>query len=142
MQLNTPDVNPSQGLTALPTNIIDTSELIANSCIGRSKRPEGKFIITGNEGLPVMPDDPSIAPYQTYQIPTVTSTNISTPQENAFDLENSVAGGKPHNFPKSAPLIEAQGWIYGTNGEVILTASAPTVAPDGSWSQLPTCSGD
>ncbi|MBD2527666.1 S-layer family protein [Nostoc sp. FACHB-133] len=40
VQLNTPDVNPSQGLTALPTNIIDTSQLIANSCIARSKRPK------------------------------------------------------------------------------------------------------
>ncbi|MCC5669909.1 filamentous hemagglutinin N-terminal domain-containing protein [Nostoc sp. CHAB 5784] len=141
VQLNTPDVNPSQGLTALPTNIIDTSQLIANSCIARSKRPEGKFIITGNGGLPVMPDDPSIAPYQTYQIPTVQSASISTPQENALDLEDSITGSKPHNPPKSAPLIEAQGWVYGSNGEVILTAFAPTVAPHSSWLQLSTCSG-
>ncbi|MBX9252520.1 filamentous hemagglutinin N-terminal domain-containing protein [Desmonostoc muscorum CCALA 125] len=134
VQLNTPDVNPSQGLTTLPTNIIDTSQLIANSCIARSKRPEGKFIITGNGGLPVMPDDPSIAPYQTYQIPTVTSASISTPQENT-------ATDKKHELLTPTPLIEAQGWIYGVNGEVILTASVPTVAPGGSWSQLPTCSG-
>ncbi|MBD2527919.1 S-layer family protein [Nostoc sp. FACHB-133] len=134
VQLNTPDVNPSQGLTTLPTNIIDTSQLIANSCIARSKRPEGKFIITGNGGLPVMPDDPSIAPYQTYQIPTVTSASISTPQENT-------ATDNKHELLTPMPLIEAQGWIYGANGEVILTASAPTVAPGGSWSQLPTCSG-
>ncbi|WP_414519506.1 filamentous hemagglutinin N-terminal domain-containing protein [Nostoc sp. PCC 9305] len=141
VQLNTPDVNPSQGLTALPTNIIDTSQLIANSCIGRSKRPEGKFIITGNGGLPVMPDDPSIAPYQTYQIPTVQSASISTPQENALDPKDSITSNKPHNAPKSAPLIEAQEWMYGANGEVILTASAPGVPPHGFWSKLPTCSG-
>ncbi|MHC5932816.1 two-partner secretion domain-containing protein [Nostoc sp.] len=141
VQLNTLDVNPSQGLTALPTNIIDTSQLIANSCIARSKRPQGKFIITGKGGLPVMPDDPSIAPYQTYQIPTVQSASISTPQENALDPKDSITSNKPHNAPKSAPLIEAQGWMYGANGEVILTASAPTVSPHGSWLKLPTCSG-
>ncbi|MEH2358486.1 MAG: filamentous hemagglutinin N-terminal domain-containing protein [Nostoc sp.] len=141
VQLNTLDVNPSQGLTALPTNIIDTSQLIANSCIARSKRPQGKFIITGNGGLPVMPDDPSIAPYQTYQIPTVQSASISTPQENALDPKDSITSNKPHNAPKSAPLIEAQGWMYGANGEVILTASAPTVPPHAFWSKLPTCSG-
>ncbi|MEH2317039.1 two-partner secretion domain-containing protein [Nostoc sp.] len=141
VQLNTRDVNPSQGLTALPTNIIDTSQLIANSCIARSKRPEGKFIITGNGGLPVMPDDPSIAPYQTYQIPTVQSTSISTPQENPLDAKDSITSNKPHNPPKSAPLIEAQGWMYGANGEVILTASTPTVPAHGSWLKLPTCSG-
>ncbi|MEH2296422.1 two-partner secretion domain-containing protein [Nostoc sp.] len=141
VQLNTPDVNPSQGLTALPTNIIDTSQLIANSCIARNKRPQGKFIITGNGGLPVMPDDPSIAPYQTYQIPTVQSVSISRRQENTLDPEDSITSNKPHNPPKSAPLIEAQGWIYGANGEVILTASTPTVPPHGSWLKLPTCSG-
>ncbi|MEH1903636.1 MAG: filamentous hemagglutinin N-terminal domain-containing protein [Nostoc sp.] len=137
----TPNTDPTQGLNALPTNIIDTSQLIANSCIARSKRPEGKFIITGNGGLPMMPDDPSIAPYQTYQIPTVQSASISTSQENALDPEDSITSNKPHNPPKSAPLIEAQGWMYGFNGEVILTASAPTVLPHGSWSQLSTCSG-
>ncbi|MBN3873596.1 S-layer family protein [Nostoc sp. JL33] len=141
VQLNTLDVNPSQGLTALPTNIIDTSQLIANSCIARSKRPEGKFIITGNGGLPVMPDDPSIAPYQTYQIPTVQSASISAPQENALDPKNPTTSSKPYHFVKSAPLIEAQGWMYGANGEVILTASASTVPPHSFWPQLPTCSG-
>ncbi|MBN4006262.1 MAG: filamentous hemagglutinin N-terminal domain-containing protein [Nostoc sp. LPT] len=135
VQLNISDVNPSQSLTALPTNIIDTSQLIANSCIARSKRPEGKFVITGNGGLPVMPDDPSIAPYQTYQIPTVQSASISTPQENL------TTSNKPYYSVKSAPLIEAQGWMYGSNGEVILTASAPSIAPHSSWLQLSTCSG-
>ncbi|MEH2252814.1 S-layer family protein [Nostoc sp.] len=141
VQLNTPDVNPSQGLTALPTNIIDTSQLIANSCIARNKRPKGKFIITGNGGLPVMPDDPSIAPYQTYQIPTVQSASISTRQENPLNPKNPTTNNKPYHFVKSAPLIEAEGWMYGSNGEVILTASAPTVSPHNSWSQLPTCWG-
>ncbi len=135
VQLNTLDVDPSQGLTTLPTNIIDTSELIANSCIARSKRPEGKFIITGNGGLPLMPDDPPVASYQTYQIPTVTSASISTPQENT-------ATDNKQKLLTPAPLIEAKGWIYGTNGEVVLTASAPTAAPGGSWSQLRTCSVD
>ncbi|WP_341530482.1 S-layer family protein [Nostoc sp. UHCC 0302] len=134
VQINAPDVDPSQGLTTLPTNIIDTSQLIANSCIARSKRPEGKFIITGNGGSPVMPDDPAVASYQTYQIPTVTSASISTPQENT-------ATDNKHELLTPAPLIEAKGWIYGSDGEVILTASAPTVAPDAPWSQLPTCSG-
>ncbi|MEH2043504.1 hypothetical protein [Nostoc sp.] len=125
----------------MPTNIIDTSQLIANSCIGRSKRPEGKFIITGNGGLPVMPDDPSIAPYQTYQIPTVQSASISTLQENALGLGDFITASKPHNLSKSTPLIEAQGWMYGPHSEVILTASTPTVPAHSFWSQFSTCSG-
>jgi len=81
-----------------------------------------------------MPDDPAVASYQTYQIPTVTSASISTPQEN-------IAADNKHELLTPAPLIEATGWMYGVNGEVILTASAPNIAPGGSWSKLPTCSG-
>ncbi|HEY9648388.1 MAG TPA: hypothetical protein V6C88_18565, partial [Chroococcidiopsis sp.] len=31
--------------------------------------------------------------------------------------------------PADAPLIEAQGWVIGANGEVILTAQAPMATP-------------
>ena len=88
-----------------------------------------------------MPDDPSIAPYQTYQIPTVQSASISRRQENTLDPEHPTTSNKPYHSVKSAPLIEAQGWMYGANGEVILTASAPTVSPHGFWSKFSTCSG-
>ncbi|MDZ8189996.1 MAG: S-layer family protein, partial [Nostoc sp. ChiSLP02] len=135
VQVNTPDVNLSQGLTELPANIIDTSGLITNSCIAQSQRSRGKFIITGNGGLPVMPDDPSIALYQTYQIPTFTSANILTPQENT-------AADKKHELATSLPLIEASGWIYGSDGQVILTASTSGVIPYSYWSKVPSCSGN
>lgn len=81
-----------------------------------------------------MQDDPAIAPYQTYQIRPVQSASILTPQENA------ATDNKPELLTP-APLIEAQGWIYGPNREVILTSYAPTVTPHSSWSKLPTCSG-
>jgi large exoprotein involved in heme utilization and adhesion len=150
-----PNVNPTQGLVALPTNAIDTSQLIANSCIGRSNRREGKFIITGNGGLPVRPDDPPIAPYQTYQIPTVQSASVSGSREREGDLR--YPSGSPTDYaaalryrslttnsdnatpPTPKPLVEATGWKYGAHGEVILVAQAPTVAPDSSLSKLPTC---
>ncbi len=136
VQLNTPDIDPNRGLAALPTNVIDPSELIANSCIGRSNRREGKFIITGNGGLPLMPDDPPVAPYQTYQIPTLQSARVSGSREPERD--RSISSNSLNSTPPK-PLLEATGWKYGDRGEVILTALAPTVAPDSSWSKLPTC---
>jgi len=138
--LNTLDIDPSQSLAELPTNLIDSSGLIANSCIGRSNQTSGKFIITGNGGLPVMPDDPLVASYQTYQLPTVHSASVSTLQENPQDLEDTTTS-KPNNSSTSAPIVEANGWIYSPNGDVILTADAPTVAPNSSKFQLPTCLG-
>jgi filamentous hemagglutinin family protein len=148
VQLNTPDIDPNQGLAALPTNVIDPSELIANSCIGRSNRREGKFIITGNGGLPLAPDDPPVAPYQTYQIPTVESASVSRSGEREGDSEASRERSADRSLttnslnstpPTAKPLVEASGWKYGAHGEVILTAQAATVAPDSSLSKPPTC---
>ncbi|GAA6623044.1 hypothetical protein NUACC26_088690 [Scytonema sp. NUACC26] len=82
-----------------------------------------------------------VASYQTYQIPTVQSASVSTLQENALRSEDINTDSKPNNSSTSALLVEAQGWIYGRDGEVILTADTPTVAPKGSVSQLPACLG-
>jgi large exoprotein involved in heme utilization and adhesion len=154
--INRPDIDPNRGLAALPTNVIDQSELIANSCIGRSNRREGKFIITGNGGLPVMPDDPPVAPYQTYQIPTVQSASVSgshqpegdyAPHTGIGDRE-ALLRSADRSFstnslnstpPTSSAIVEASGWKYGANGQVILVAQAENVAPRSSWSKLPTC---
>lgn len=165
VQLNTPDIDPNRSLVALPANVINTSGLIANSCIGRSNRREGKFIITGNGGLPVTPDDPAIAPYQTYQIPTVESASISGSPEQEGDgtphtgigesiaskerllsmVENHSADRSFSNNssnstpPTTSPLVEASGWKYGAHGEVILVTQPGNVAPRSSGSKLPTC---
>ncbi|HEY9730227.1 MAG TPA: S-layer family protein, partial [Chroococcales cyanobacterium] len=140
VQLNASEFDPNRGLVVLPTNVIDSSELIANSCIGRSNRRAGKFIITGNGGLPLTPDDPPVSPYQTYQIPTVQNASISTYRE--LDSASSIAptSNMPNNRT-SAPLVEAQGWVYDSHGKVILTAQAPTVTTRDSWSKLHTCPG-
>jgi filamentous hemagglutinin family protein len=139
-KITLPNVNPPQGLLILPTNAIDSSELIANSCIGRSNRRAGKFIITGNGGLPLTPDDPPVSPYQTYQIPTVQNASVSTYRE--LDSASSIAptSNRPNNRTP-APLVEAQGWVYDSHGKVILTAQAPTVTTHDSRSKLPTCPG-
>ena len=87
------------------------------------------------------PDDPPVAPYQTYQIPTVQSASVSgshQPEgENVASKEQSVDRSFSTNSsnstpPTASPLVEATGWKYGEEGEVILIAQAPTVAPHSS----------
>ncbi len=87
-----------------------------------------------------MPDDPPVAPYQTYQIPTVESASVSGSREPERD--RSISSNSLNSTPPtSKPIVEATGWKYGSRGEVILTALAPTVAPHSSWSKLSTCPG-
>ena len=130
VDITTPGIDPSRGLTNLPENLVDSSELIANSCIARgSRQEENSFVITGTGGLPPRPGDGLTSPYPT-------GTVRSIPTSSA-----SIDAGKTHNSTTStpAPLVEAKGWMYGANGEIILTAQANTVTPSGDWSTLPKC---
>ena len=60
---------------------------------------------------------------------------LDSETENTSDVTSQT------NLTPSTPqqLVEAQSWVYGANGEVILTAQAPTVIPHNSWSTSPSC---
>jgi filamentous hemagglutinin family protein len=95
VQLNTPDIDPRQQVVALPDAIVDSAQLIANSCLVPSVRRQGTFVLAGVGGLPSVPTSPLRSPFQTYTIPTNTATSAQT-----------------HSSPQLKPLIaEAQG-IY------------------------------
>jgi probable HAF family extracellular repeat protein len=166
VQINTPDVDPSRGLANLPENLVDTSALIANSCIARSSQQGGSFTITGRGGLPTRPGDPFTSPYPTGTVRSLPSTSASNhapgsnlevtnpehsqPRRVTEPIDRIRQSTQAQNHPDAAsfhtptpptpaPLVEASGWVYGANGEVILTAQSPTVTPHSSWSTLPTC---
>ncbi|KAM3089892.1 filamentous hemagglutinin N-terminal domain-containing protein [Phormidesmis sp. 146-35] len=101
--LNTPDVDPSRGLVTLPTELRDTSGLIASGC----PADEGNsFSITGNGGLPEDPRQPLMG--------------------NGVWLDDRATGQSQSSIPQSVPtIVEAQGWIRDSNGQVTLVATHP-----------------
>jgi len=168
VQINTPGIDPSRGLTELPENFVDSSRLIANSCIARGSRQGGSFVIAGAGGLPPRPSDAFTSPYPTGTVRSLPSTSassdapvrsVSVINQSKLGLlretvstdrgrlnsqaETSSSTASNHNpTTTSTPvsIVEAKGWIRGSNGEIILTAQVPTVTPYSSWSTLPTCS--
>lgn len=40
---------------------------------------------------------------------------------------------------KPYPIVEAQGWVISANGDVVLTAQAPTVTPRSPWLTSSDC---
>lgn len=100
-------------LTQLPTNIINTNNLIAHSCITRSLKQKGSFLITGVGGLPTRPDDLSTAPFQTYTVPTVTVSS---------HLSRSVSSTAPAPpWKLGDTIVEPQGLYRLPNGQLILS---------------------
>ena len=130
VQINTPGIDPSRGIAALPTNPFDPARAIANSCVARRYQPKNSFIITGTTGLPLQPDDPTVEPFPTYEIPTVASARdvgqTEDVKQSTSPQNHQIAAANP-SVP--AQLEEAQGWVYGPHGEVILTATALPATP-------------
>jgi large exoprotein involved in heme utilization and adhesion len=126
---NTPGVDPSRGLGDLPTDVVDGTRLIDNRCTPAGATQRSSFVITGRGGLPPSPTDP----LQGESVITNWVT-LDSQEENT----NTVPIANPtRTTPKQ--LVEAQSWVFGADGQVILTAQSPTVTPYQSWQTLPSC---
>jgi large exoprotein involved in heme utilization and adhesion len=125
--LNTPDVDPSQGLVSLPVELVDASNSIATGCAAGG---ENEFIITGRGGLPPSPSD-------TLSSDTVWSDLRSNPKF-ARTPSSSEEATNPI-LPQPAPIVEATGWVINNKGEVVLTATAPTATRDIPWIRPDAC---
>ncbi len=100
-------------LTQLPSNIIDTNALLANSCIVRRKnKSAGTFLITGNGGLPQRPGDAVVSSYPTGTVRSVPSVGEAT---------KSSTSTSRHNQKISTPIVEPQGVYRLANGHLVLS---------------------
>ncbi|GAB1540286.1 hypothetical protein NUACC21_29550 [Scytonema sp. NUACC21] len=96
-------------LSELPENLIDTSNLIANSCIARNQsQEEGSFTITGSGGLADRPGDALMSVYAFRAVRTIPNASPST---------NSTR--RP--WQKGDPIVEPQGVYRLPSGQLVLS---------------------
>ena len=120
--INSPDTDPSRGLIQLPSNIVDASQQITQSCTPRGRQNASSFIATGRGGLPQSPNEPLRGravitgwvdlPPQVTPITDKLSTTFMTKSTDQ--------------------IVEAQGWIVDGKGNIIL------VAQSGQSSSIPS----
>ncbi|PLZ84512.1 filamentous hemagglutinin [Fischerella muscicola CCMEE 5323] len=117
VQIDTADVDPSQGLVELPENLTDPSNQIAqNPC---QKGSGSSFIITGRGGLPSSPNN------------DLSSDNIRVDllqPVNSSSNSQSATINQPTNQSTSKQIVPAQGWVFNEKGEVVLTAYDPNAS--------------
>ncbi|OYD95739.1 hypothetical protein CDG76_12470 [Nostoc sp. 'Peltigera membranacea cyanobiont' 210A] len=113
--INSPDTDPSRGLTQLPSNLVDVSQQIAQGCTSRGRQTASRFIATGRGGLPQSPNEP-------LRGRAVITGWVDLPaQATAIADKSSTA-----SMTKSTePIVEAQGWIVDGNGNIMLVAQSP-----------------
>ncbi len=153
VNINTPDVDPSKGLTELPLNLSDPSGQIVAGCPAERGN---RFVVTGRGGIP---DNPSqylrgravwrdtrnlSAANRSSQLTTHNppSTPLSQPSEfngEAIAPNPSANLSASRSKPNNQPLIEAQGWMVNENGTVILTAQPDRQRQANSWVFSDSC---
>jgi filamentous hemagglutinin family protein len=136
------DLNPVQEQVTLPTNLIDASRLIAQGCAAgnlTAAQEIGELVVTGRGGVPPSPSEQVIDAGGGPGLIDVPNLGAATPIEVEGPADNRPLG--PQAPTASGPItwVEAQGWVYGEDGEVILTASANAGAPPARIWLLPGC---
>lgn len=156
VQLNTPDVDPSRGLTNLPTEVGDASDQIAQNCPTNeaTASQQNRFIITGRGGLPDNPTQTlstdavwiDVRPTP-HQARTQSSLQGTIRQLHPVSLVQGIQGvgvqvrtslSRPTNS-KAVQLEEAPEWMLNDKGQVVLTASAPIITPQNPRLMPATC---
>ncbi len=129
VEIDEPEVDPSEGVVDLPTQPVDATQLVARTCpADAGENPLGEFVITGRGGLPASPEDTLSVPALWQDLrPPSPPTAIRPSRE--VESEASDVG----------EIVEAQGWRLGKDGRVILTASATRPTPSRTQSMPVTC---
>jgi filamentous hemagglutinin family protein len=110
-----PDVRPEQGLTNLPSNILDASNQLGQSCArGNADRALSSFVVSGRGSLPPSPLDALVGDAGLPNLATI------APGESSDRLS---AGDLPPARSTAPGLVEAQGWRRSADGKVILVAA-------------------
>jgi filamentous hemagglutinin family protein len=135
--INSLNVDPSRGLTALPINLNDPSQRISQGCNPGSKSTTGKFTATGRGGIPQNPGEPLESRAVTTKWVSL-PTNAPNPKDLAILNPNS-----PNSTVKTRePIVEAQHWVRQADGTVELVTDRPSAYPASLLNSSITCRSD
>ncbi|GAB1539934.1 hypothetical protein NUACC21_26030 [Scytonema sp. NUACC21] len=121
ISIEQPEVQPTQTLIELPTEVVDASNQIAQTCPkSPNAKPLGRFVVTGRGSLPPNPLEPLVGTNNLIPLASLDGEIFSK-------LPN--ASSNP-NLPVDSPqIIEAQGWVKTADGNIVLVAQASQVTP-------------
>ena len=124
VELNTPEVDPSQSTAVLPSGLLDPDQEVVAAC---ELSGSSTFIIAGNGGLPQSPhqllEGITLWPgFHLIEQLSISRTNgaISSERPNGQAL---MGDRQPDHS-----LVEAQDWVVGPNGQVALVVERDQVS--------------
>jgi large exoprotein involved in heme utilization and adhesion len=119
VNINQPEVQPTQGILELPGEFVDASNQIGQMCpTDANAKPLGSFTVTGSGSFPPNPLQPLTGTINSMQLATL-NTGIADKAPTIRNIE-----AKPVNT-----IVEAQGLIKTPDGTIELVATAPSATP-------------
>ena len=142
VEINRPDVDPNQGLTNLSTEVVDASNQIDQTCAAGGAVASGQsyFVITGSGGLPDSPNE-ALSPDAVWEDLRFVENSKQSVSQPTVPVEALAATSNQQQTTnnRQPTIVEAQGWALNQKGEVVLTATAPTLALHRSWQKPVAC---
>ncbi|XGV98309.1 MAG: filamentous hemagglutinin N-terminal domain-containing protein [Leptolyngbya sp. BL-A-14] len=128
--IQAPDVDPSRGTIALPSEIVDPTRLIAQDCSvgGAIARTLGSLTVTGQGGLPPSPTDQLRG--------DSLLIGWETPGKPASQAQSSVEAQQSRS---PVQLMEVQTLEKRPDGRVVLVAHTPAASNQEFWNRPATC---
>ncbi|MBD2174787.1 S-layer family protein [Anabaena cylindrica FACHB-170] len=120
VEITTPDVDPSQSLSQLPSEAVDVSNQISQQCRidEATAQRQNQFIITGRGGIPINPYEIFDNSAVITDWVTINDVNSVAHKETDFAKEENTTADT---------IVEAQGWVYDAQGNLVLTAEATKI---------------
>jgi len=135
LAINTLEANPNSGLVDLPANPINNTMLVISNCHRRGGE-QSEFIVIGKGGLPPSPNEP-IRSEATWIDLREIALSKSNPAPN---FSTSYTGeGKAGENQEFSHIVEAQGWMKNSQGQVVLVAKTVRVTPQNFTSTPQYC---
>jgi len=143
VQINSPDVDPSKGLVELPANLVEASQQIAAGCGSGGTAARSSFTNTGRGGTSADPTQPLIADAVLADWITLnpeTENRAEGIENKNFQAQRNIEESqKVDSVNEPSEIVEAQGWIFDANGNVVLVAESPTGMPHTSMLTAASC---
>ncbi|MCC5636529.1 filamentous hemagglutinin N-terminal domain-containing protein [Nostoc sp. CHAB 5844] len=112
--INRPNVDPTQGLTELSANTVDTASLVDSGCAAFDDKTGSQFTVTGRGGLPASPDEA----FSGDAVWSDTRLTVAAKPRN-----NSVSRVTvPQKSANVVSIVPATGWVFNNKGEVTLVS--------------------
>ena len=133
VEITTPGVDPTSGLTNLSTSLVDIESLKKDVCAIKDDKIAGgsSFIIAGKGGLPadtheLISNSPAFVEWENNS-DVITQANLSPVKV----IQKNI------NYHQQ--IQQAQGWIITSDGKILLTADTQKITLQTDKNNLPNC---